>query len=84
MRSSLYKLASMFCMYNRFELSGKGTYGNETEISDSTGTPKASTNNQTTSFDSTVPSTNVTSSNVNKVVSSTTGPGIIIYKFCII
>ena len=65
----------MLCMYNRFELSGKGTGGNETEISDSTGTPKASTNNQTPSFDSTVPPTNVTSSNVTKVVSTTTGPG---------
>ena len=65
----------MLCMYNRFELSGKGTGGNETEISDSTGTPKASTNNQTPSFDSTLPPTNVTSSNVTKVVSTTTGPG---------
>ena len=65
----------MLCMYNRFELSGNGTDGNETEISDSTGTPKASTNNQTPSFDSTVPPTNVTSSNVTKVVSTTTGPG---------
>ena len=74
----------MLCMYNRFERSGKETDGNETEISDSTRTPKSSTNNQTPSFDSTVPPTNVTSSNVTKVVSKTTGPGIIIYKFCII
>ena len=65
----------MLCMYNRFELSGKGTDGIETEISGSTGTPKARTNNQTPSFDSTVPPTNVTSSNVTKVVSTTTGPG---------